>query len=209
MAVLRNNPGGLKVVGNKDKSLSPYRKSWVKTGNILVVGAIGAGTSRVLTANWDSPFEDANAGSTFQKTAAIGQQFTGMTLITDFNSEQIWNGNQPHTIPLELRLYALVDSETEVTQAIAALETIASPDLNSTSPIFEERSDGALLGSPPGTIDVNVGRNFIYQNLVVESVDSPIGGPTDRRGHLTHVDITLNIQTKSVINRNEINSTFA
>lgn len=40
--------------------LSPALCCWIKQGDRMVVGVIGQGTSRTLTAKWDAPLEQSN-----------------------------------------------------------------------------------------------------------------------------------------------------
>jgi hypothetical protein len=210
VAILRNNPKGLEIIGNQDKQISPYRKIWIKAGNYLVVGVISAGTARRLSANWVSPYEDAAIGSggTLQKTSAAVQEYAGLTMVTELNSQQSWEGSPPHDFPITMRLYALVDPITEVREPLIVLESVASPDLNEFLPVSGESSDGSLTGSPPSIVSINIGRNAIYSECVIESIDIPLDGPTDSNGDFTNIEITLNVQSKSVIDRPKIRATY-
>lgn len=199
MALLWRSPD-IATVGNMDTSISPYLKAWIKQGDKCVVGLIGEGSALELQANWDSPFEQDNPGSMFEKTGGVLQVVTGTTSKTTLNSAQVWGGNRPLTINLVINLYALSDPSSEVEAPIQLLKEFSSPNVNNNFPISISEQGGAKIGRPPGTVSVNIGRNFIYNKCIIESVSEPFDVTKDKNGHRLRSTLNIAIQTDRMIN---------
>ncbi|MCC8380441.1 hypothetical protein [Xenorhabdus sp. PB30.3] len=205
---------GARTVGNNDPKVSQYLKCWIKQGNTCVVGVIGEGTAKELNANWNSPFENDSVGSKFSKvggvlqTGAITDSTSGMTSVVTFSSRQVWEGNQPHTFPIVLSLYALSNPKAEVEDAIMELEHMFTPEVNAMSPIGNPFSDGNSVGRTPSSIMINIGRNVVLSGCVIESLSVPLDGPRSRDGYLMKADVQLMIQSEAMLNRSQIASTY-
>ena len=201
-----------KAVGNNDPAASPYLKTWISQGNVLVCGVTGEGTSKEIQANWDSPFEGESAGSKIgeltgggEVTGGVAQVVTGRTSITTFQSRQVWGGNRPTQFNVVLQFYALSDPQTEVMDALAALERMASPQVNSTVPVsLTGNSAGNHFGRIPGTVMINIGRNAIYPDCVIESVSVPLDKEVNKDGLFIRAEVNLSIQTMQMLNRSDI-----
>lgn len=197
-----NQQGGLTQVGLNDSRISPYLKCWIHqdTTSTLVVGAIGEGTAKDISASWNSPFETDSLGAQepVAKTAGFTQAFTGLTSISTLNSQQVWEGNQPHQFSLSVQLYALVDPKQEVEAAIKALELMAAPDVGDVFP----------LGRKPKPIWINIGRNVICGPCVIESLQVPLDGPRDKQGYLLEALVQLSIKTEKMLARGDIPATY-
>lgn len=181
-------------------------------GNICVVGALGDGTSKSVSANWSSPFEGDSIGSHLDKvgglyqTGQLGSSGKGKTSVTTLQSTQVWEGNQPHSFTVNLVLYALSNPRKEVVDAIKALEVMQAPDLKARFPISLSSDDDSTtnVGRIPGEISINIGRSTIYRNCVISSVSVPLDGAKDRNGDLLSADVSLEVSTKTLINKDEI-----
>ena len=197
------------MVGNADSSVSPFLKAWIQQGSTLVCGVIGEGSTTELQSNWDSPFEQDNPGSFFEKTGGLLQNLSGQTSKTTLNSAQVWNGNRPLTITLTLLLYALSNPRAEVEDAISALKEFASPEVNANSPITLDTNGSAggitaNVGRIPGTVALSVGRNFIYPKMVLESIGEPLDTVRDKQGNRIRAAISLTMQTDVMINQSQM-----
>ncbi|WP_163836768.1 hypothetical protein [Spartinivicinus ruber] len=192
--------GGLTQVGLNDSRISPYLKCWIHQHTTLVVGAIGEGTSKEFSATWSSPFETDSLGAqeTVQKTAGLTQSLTGLTSVTTLNSQQVWEGNQPHQFSITLQLYALVEPKNEVEAAIQALELMATPDVDAIMP----------LGRKPESVWINIGRNVICGPCIIESLQVPLDGPRDKNGYLLEAAVQLSIKTEKMLTRGDIPATY-
>jgi len=190
--------------GNKDNKVSPYLKAWVaqmdSQSNIrrCVVGVIAPGTSRMIQANWSSPFEQSNLGNIFDKAAALTQMKTGETSITKFSSTQIWEGNRPHSFNLVLLFYAISDALKEVMEPLRELEKMMGYEENAIMP----------GGRIPGAVEINIGRNMLVKDCVIESMSVPLDGERTKDGYLVRAEATLNISTKVMLNKNDIGTTW-
>ena len=211
---------GVRKVGNNDPSVSPYLKCWIKQGNTCVVGVIGAGTSKELTANWQSPFEGDAVGSKSQKAGGLLQSNVageltggalsteGMTSITSLNSRQVWSGNQPHAFNLAVQFHALSDPKTEVEDAIQELEMMASPELKAMLPVGGQTATGNSVGRVPGEVWLNIGRNVMIGPCVITNVSVPLDGPRSRDGYLMSALVNIGVQSYEMLNRSQIPGTY-
>ena len=214
MAVVRHKEKTLVSVGNADTSVSSHLKAWIQgTGAdgspTLVCGVIGEGSTLELQSNWDSPFEQDNPGSFFEKVGGIVQVAFGVTSKTTLNSAQVWNGNRPITITLTLLLYALSNPRTEVEAAITALKEFASPEVNANLPVTISKTDGkagvsGVMGRIPGTVSLSVGRNFIYPEMIIESISEPLDTVRDKQGNRIRAAISLTMQTDVMISKSKM-----
>ena len=178
----------------------------------MVVGLIGQGTSRSLTAKWDAPLEQTNAGSdgTVEKAAGAAQALSGNTSITTFSTTQIWGGNSPLKFNLVLDFFALDNAAEQVMKPIQWLEQFASPDVKGVSPfdISSLVSSKSALGRIPNRVTINIGRKMIIPECVIESVSTPIDKERDKSGNLIRAQVTLDIQTLTMLNRDSFDKIY-
>lgn len=186
------------AIGVTPGKISPHLLAYIQGAPGTVVGVIGEGSTRQMTANWDSPFEQDSAGSMMERTGGLIQTATGATSKGVLQSTQVWNGNQPHTFDLTLELFAVSDAFSEVQSAIVALEQMAAPDVNYATP----------LGRAPAVASVQIGRSVIYPECVIGMVSYDTSGPVDSNGYPLRASVQLEIQTKAMINGTDIASTF-
>ncbi len=200
--------------GNKDSALSPYLKIWINGKENTVIAAIGEGTSKEITANWQSPFEDDSLGASYSKTegalqvggnAALGavtgndySSDSGLTSITTLNSLQVWQGNQPYTFNLSLMLYALTDPLSEVEGAIQALESMMAPNLIYAAP----------GGRIPESVSVNIGRRRMFSDCVITNMSQPLDKERTKDGYLIRCQVDLQVQAKAIINKPDLAKTY-
>ena len=211
--------------GNKDKALSPYLKIWIEGKNDMVIAAIGEGTSKEITANWQSPFEDDSLAASYSKIEGAMQiggntavetvrNFfaentglvapvnytgeTGFTSLTTLNSIQVWNGNQPYTFNLSLVLYALTDPKIEVEGAIQALESMMAPNLIYAAP----------GGRIPESVSVNIGRRRMFSDCVITNMSQPLDKERTKDGYLIRCQVDLQVQAKAIINKPDLAKTY-
>lgn len=193
-------------VGNNDPAVSPYLKTWISGGGVVVCGITGEGTSKEIQCNWESPFEGESVGSKFQKAGGLIQAATGMTSVTSFQSRQVWGGNRPTQFNIVLQFYALRDPKSEVVDALKALETMAAANVNGMSPINFGAivSGGNILGRVPPPVTINIGRNAIYADCVIESVSMPMDKEVNSAGYLVRAEVNLSIATMQMVGRSEV-----
>lgn len=182
----------MQVIGNCDTRLSQFRKCWISAGEVTIVGAWGAGTSKELTANWASPFEGESIGNKIPIAGGVAQAATDMTTITTLNSRQTWEGNRPTTFALEFKLYALEDPDTEVMQPIRALEVMAAPDVNDTQPVG---------GRIPDRVCLNIGTKTIYTDMVIDSISLPFDKEIDSQGRFVRATLNLQLSTLTMVSK--------
>lgn len=196
-------------VDHKKLGLSPHLVAWVKQGDRMVCGVIGQGTSRSLTSKWDAPLEQSNLGADngvmdFGKNAL--QATTGMTSVTAFSSTQIWNGSLPLRFTLTLLLLAFDNPQEEVEKAIQWLEEFSSGEVQgfvAFNPLAAIGGDAAT-GRIPEVVTLNVGRNQIIPNCVIESITTPTDKERGPDGSLLRAEIQLDIQTKTMLSKSDI-----
>lgn len=186
------------IVGTNDPSLSVHLKAFIDTGDELVIGIVGEGSSREVSSLWESPFENDTVGSYFSKIGGFVQAKTGMTSKSMLNTTQVWTGTTPITFNIMLELYAVSDPYTEVMAAVIALERAAHPEMNENSP----------GGRVPRNVGINVGRQIIYPECVITDVSKQLDGPISRAGYPLQAQVTLTLQTLTTLNASSIHETF-
>ncbi|MCV6588712.1 MAG: hypothetical protein OIF57_06745 [Marinobacterium sp.] len=186
------------AVGISDPGVSQHLLAYIQGPPGTVVGLIGEGSSRQLTANWESPFEQDSAGSSFERMGGLIQTATGATSKGTLQSTQVWNGNQPHTFTLVLEFYAWADADVEVKQAIIMLEQMASPEVNFATP----------FGRAPQLVSLQSGRMIMYPECHIEITETSIDGPKDSAGNPLRATVNLTIETKAMLNASDIQNTF-
>lgn len=215
--------GGLKVYGNADEKVSPYLKVWIAQPdkenkiNSVVCGLIGQGTSRALQANWTSPFEQSNLGSTFEKLSGVAQEMSGgRTSITTLSSTQIWEGNRPHTFTLNVGFYALKNALAEVMQPLKELEMMMGPNIkaglqdnpNAIQKVISMAESAIPAGRIPLPVILNIGRRMMIPNCVIESMSVPLDKERTKEGYLVRAEVSLTICTKAMLNKEGIADTW-
>lgn len=186
------------AVGVADNSISKHLMAYIKGANETVVALLGEGATRDVSANWESPFEQDSAGGMFQKTGGLVQNATGRTSKTKMNSIQVWSGNVPHTFNLPVIFYAINDAYKEVQAAIIALEEMIAPNVNSFIP----------GGRVPDAISVSIGRMMMYPECYITNISTDISGPKSKDGYPLRAEVTLTVQTKSMLNQDDIAGSF-
>ena len=208
----------LHAFGNADATVSSYLKAWIaqpdKDSKIstCVVGLIGPGTSRSLQANWNSPFEQSNVGSMFEKAGGLIQVASGKTSITTLSSTQIWDGNRPHTFSLVLSFYALKNAYREVMEPLRELEKMMGPNIKA-GDVGEKGLMDLIKSAVPGgriplPVMLNIGRRMMIRDCVIESMSVPLDGERTKEGYLVRADATLSISTKVMLNKDNIGNTW-
>lgn len=187
------------MVGTNDPTLSDHLKAFIqREGGPVVVGIIGEGSSREVTALWESPYENDTPGSMFSKGAGLAQIESGRTSKSTLNTTQVWSGTTPHTFNLVLEFYATSDAYNQVQAAVIELEKMTAPEMNEIAP----------LGRIPGNVTLNAGRQIIYPDCVVTSVSRQLDGPISSDGYPLRGSVTLTIQTMATVNQSDIAGTF-
>lgn len=191
----------IKIFGVEDSSISEALKIWVKQGNVMVVGLIGPGTSRTLTAKWNNPLMQSNLGNVPGATnaAALLQLETGNTSISTLNTTQTWEGNESTTFNLNMIFIAQSNANKEVMQALQALEEFASPEVNALAP----------GGRIPQPVSICIGTKIALIDCVIESISMPLDKERDKDGNLIRAEVTLNVTTKKMKNQSEVASTWS
>lgn len=192
------------TVGTNDPTLSDHLKAFIQTPDALIVGIIGEGSSRELTALWESPFENDTPGSMFSKVGGVlqaghvGGVGEGQTSKSTLNTTQVWSGTTPHDFNLVLELYATSDAFNQVQAAAIELEKAVSPEMNDIAP----------GGRIPPQVSLNAGRQIIYPECVITSVSHQLDGPKSRDGYPLRGSVTIQLQTFTTVNQSDIPAMF-
>lgn len=218
MAALTQKEIPVQVFGNADSKVSPYLKAWIAQPDsqskisACVVGLIGAGTSRSLQANWNSPFEQSNLGGMFEKVGSVLQAVSSLTSVTTLSSTQIWEGNRPNAFNLTLSFYALSDAYKEVMEPLRELEKMMGPTIQA-----GDAKDGAIMeliassrpgGRIPLPVMLNIGRRMMIPNCVIETMSVPLDKERTKEGYLVRAEVALSISTKVMLNKQNIAATW-
>lgn len=192
----------LQVFGNNDPSLSANVKCYLiqEFGGEFssVCGVIGEGTTKEIVANWESPFEDSSIGSMFKKVGGAIQKITDATSISTLSSTQVWGGNEPYLIDLELIFYALSDPWKEVEGALKALEKMIAPEVNKISP----------LGRVPQPVMIELGSKMSLPDAYMKSLSIPLGVERNSEGRMVRATVNLQIGSINMQNRSDIDAMY-
>lgn len=211
------------ICGVLDPTISNSLKVWVKQGNNQVCGIIGPGTSRTLSAKWDSPLEQTNAGSNTDSRLGGGlQAASGGTMITTFSTTQIWQGNMPLKFQLNIIFIAQTNAVSEVMLPLQRLEEFASGEVKGMLPIDGKAvmeqvkafvgslsSNEAAFGKIPTPVTINIGRKMIIPMCVIENISIPLDKEATRDGDLIRAEVQLDVQTLVMKNRSDIAASWA
>lgn len=197
----------MRIVGTNDPTLSDHLKAFIQTDEAIVVGVIGEGSSREITALWESPFENDTPGAFFSKQGGLVQAGAlegigiegGQTSKGTLNTTQVWSGTTPISFNLVLELYAVSDAYREVQAALIELEKAISPELlNGVTP----------GGRIPTQVTLNAGRHIIYPKCVITNVSRQLDGPISRDGYPLRGSVSVQFQTLTTVNKSNIPATF-
>lgn len=180
------------LIGNTDKRVDDSRKIWIADNETFIVGVYGPGTSLEITANMGQPFEGLTPSKGFQAGSALLQGSTGMTTVSNLNTQQVWQGNSPTQFNIELKLYALRDPDLEVMRPLRALENMIAPDTN---------DFWGFGGKVQKALQINIGRRVIYQFLVLNSISIPFDKETDSLGRYVRCTVNLTMSTLTMVSK--------
>ena len=193
------------MLGTNDPTISNHLKAFLRReAGPTVVGIIGEGSSRELTALWESPFENDTPGSMFAKAGgivqagALGGVGEGMTSKSTLNTTQVWSGTTPLNFNLVLEFYAISEAYNAVQAAVIELEKMAAPEINKATP----------GGRIPQSVTLRVGKQIIYPECVITNVSRDLDGPISQDGYPLRGTVNLQLQTKTTVNQSDIAGTF-
>ena len=193
------------MLGTNDPTISNHLKAFLRReAGPTVVGVIGEGSSRELTALWESPFENDTPGSMFAKAGgivqagALGGVGEGMTSKSTLNTTQVWSGTTPLNFNLVLEFYAISEAYNAVQAAVIELEKMAAPEINKATP----------GGRIPQSVTLRVGKQIIYPECVITNVSRDLDGPISQDGYPLRGTVNLQLQTKTTVNQSDIAGTF-
>lgn len=172
--------------------------------DITVVGYLSESCEFSLAASWESPFAGdtlGNAGK-IEKTAAIAQAESELTSKTKYNSQQVWEGNEPPEISMTLRFLAFTDAKKEVDDPIMYLLQMASPQLNETLPI-----DLSGLGRVPAEAIFDIGRLHKF-GMRISNVSFDLNAPRTKDGHFLSNAVSITAAPKQIFNRSDFPRLF-
>ena len=124
------------------------------------------------------------------------QAITGKTMITDVNTRNVWERNEPTEFTLEMQFYALRDPDKEVMQPLHVLENFIAPD---TQAFFG-------VGNISKPLQLCIGRFCIYQFLVLKNMSLPFDKETDMKKRFVRATVTLDLATIAMISKDALKS---
>ena len=177
--------------------ISQWHMVWIMQDDVRVVGYLGEGTSKEIVSNWDTPFADTSLESKFRQITGVIREVTDKTLLTKFQSQQVWAGNQPYTFNLVMKFRAFSDPLNEVEKAIEALEIMMAPDPKGKYlPKY-----GSRLPQP---VQINFGRRQLLTDCCIRSMSVPQDKERDKNGHLIRADVSLIVETLQSVTKTDL-----
>ncbi|MGI2961154.1 hypothetical protein ACRTDT_23635, partial [Vibrio alginolyticus] len=78
------------------------------------------------------------------KTSSVAQTVSDKTSKTLWNSQQVWQGNEPPEITATLKFVAFTNAKSEVNDPIKYLAQMISPELKNTVPVSSDGLGGRV-----------------------------------------------------------------
>ena len=188
------------IIGVPDgKGTSKYLKIFIQEpeSGLTVVGKIGDGTNLNIISQLVSPFEDDSVGASMGKASGGYQMATGATFKTALSTRQVWEGNQPYSFNVVLKLKAEHDAKKEVMEPIKAIEKMMAPDVNAVMPGFG--------GREPNHVILTIG-NRIMKDMVISNASIPQDQLRTRDGDMVKAEITLTMESIQMITKRDLES---
>ncbi len=187
---------------HQQKHISDYYKVWINQGGITVVGYVSRESTMELAQMWSAPFEGDSAGNG-SKVAAFGQDQTGSTSVTKWNSSLIWDGAEALKFPLKVHFLAYSDAKLEVDDPVRYLSQFSSPEL----------SASLAFGQRPMPVSLNIGQRIIIPSTdkggaFIHNVGFDYNAPITTTGYFAENTVDLVVSTDSTLSRSEIPNIF-
>ncbi|ALR95452.1 hypothetical protein [Vibrio alginolyticus] len=172
---------------------------------ITVIGYMTDECQLAFRAIWEAPFEGDSVGniSALDKTSSIAQTVSDKTSKTLWNSQQVWQGNEPPEITVTLKFVAFTNAKLEVNDPIKYLAQMISPELQNTVPVS---SDG-LGGRVPSDARFKIGK-ALNLPMRISEVSYDINAPKTRDGNFAYNTVTITAAPKQMINQSQIPNHF-
>ena len=203
------NQGGVTIVGNADKNISPYLKAWIKQGNTCVVGVIGEGTSKEVQANWNSPFENDTIGGKFEKNwRPDSRKNRRHKQDPSFVGSDMGRATARMCSTWCLKLYALGRRQERGYGRIAVSREVCITERERNGPPSKSMPAGSNLAEGPAPVSINIGRTALYTPCLIAGMTQPLDKEKTKDGHLVRCEVNLQIETSRMLNRSEIDRTY-
>lgn len=190
----------MEMIGNEDVGVHESLKIWFKGAEFTVCSLIGDGSTMSIDGRWESPFEQDTIGSYFGRSGGLLQHEKGITSRTTLNSAQVWEGNSPVQLNLLLHFYTLQSARKEVEDPIKALYEMISPEVNENIPI----GTSTVLGQAPSYVTINASRKFIWDKMIITSVEAPMDTRRDSNGDRLNAIVNVTAKSSRMIDRRQI-----
>ncbi len=196
-----------------DDGISSFLKCSISQnigGNTVTVrGYMSEECQMSLRSLWQSPFTGDSVGDIAKiRTASnIGQSFSETTSKTRFNSQEVWEGQEPPEVTLQLRFIAYTNAYQEVDLPIRYLMQMASPELKEYAPISYGDDGLEFGGAVPSAAQFDLGGKFSTPMRISE-VSFDINAPKTPSGHFAHNTVSITASPKTMINRSQIPNHF-
>ncbi len=169
---------------------------------MTVVGYVSRESTMELVQAWNAPFEGDSAGNG-SKVAALGQDQTGKTSVTKWNSKLIWDGAEALKFPLKIHFLAFSDAKLEVDDPVKYLSQFSSPEL----------SESLAFGQRPQPVSLNIGQRIIIPSTdksgcFIHSVGFDYNAPITTTGYFAENTVDLVVSTDATLSRSEIPNIF-
>lgn len=179
-----------------------------------------------MAVNWQSPFENTGAESSFPAITAMLQtgaltpflnkaglgeskfsktieSFAGKSGVSKLNSTQAFTGMPPVKIQAVALFRAWSDPKIEVEAPFDQLMQWSLPEKMAEDGTILSMMNGEML---PSTIPVCISMTYkgrTYEPLVIESISHPMGSPVDKNGDHVELLIPLTLCTLTALDRKD------
>ena len=136
----------------------------------------------------------------------------GKTNLTKINSTNVFLHTMPIRMSLTLFFMALKDARREVENQIAQLQEWALPEYLADTTMVERFATGQADVLFPSKVPPFISLTYsgkTYLPFVIESVSSPIVGPTDSFGNRLTLSVTMTIASRQAWDASDVQSLYA
>ena len=151
-------------------------------------------------------------GIGFGKFTDAVSSLEGKTNLTKVNSTNIFLHTMPVRMTLTLFFMALKDARREVEDQISQLQQWALPEYLAPTTLVERFATGQEHVLFPSTAPPFISLTYsgkTYLPFVIESVSSPLVGPTDDMGSRLSLSVTMTIASRQAWDASDIQSLYA
>jgi hypothetical protein len=145
-------------------------------------------------------------------------QAAGFSLMTKYTSHLVWNSTSPIVMRIPIKLDAVYDAKSDVTQIVMRLLSLTLPsDTFGNNGILGNLLDNTVPLSAPGPnmlptskydIHMSLGRLLFFPNIIVTGVSAMFNTRPTTDGDFISADVDITISTPTIYTKRDLSTVF-